>query len=237
MLNRTVDEFILDDGVDLLNEAINNAQRVAQNAHDFERSKVLVDLVIDEVAGGDLDNAYLHGGDVEADAVEIITIMEIGTWNDANTDICELSWLSYDESKQRNRSGAGSEYDPETRYPGDDTTLRRYHSPYFIVRGGTVLLASPGTSGTEQTIGLYVCKYFGDMPDPDENPEYENWLMKKGGVWLMWQAIVELNHINKHFVFRQEGNLMPPEKRAAEAWDALIKADTYQFNKMPEGHL
>lgn len=237
MLERDISEFQLADGTDLLNLAINNAQRVAQNSHDFERSKVLVDLVIDEVAGGDLDTAYLHGGSAEDDVVEINTIMEIGVWNSVNTDICARPWVTYDELKVRIKAQSGDLYDPEFRYPSDATATSMASRAGFVVRGNSLFLASPGTAGTTQTIGLYVSRYFGDVPDGEEYGDFENWLMKKGGTWLQWQTIIELNHLNKHFVYRQEGNLPPPEKMAAAAWDALLKADCYQFNKLPEGHL
>lgn len=224
-------------GVDLLNLAINNARRVAQGLHDFERFKCLVDVVIDGVAGGELDTAYLHGGDAEDDLVEIYTIMEVGSYDETTGEFASGTFTTYDNLKVRQRSMELSEYDPDIRYPGDWTPPRGIR-PNYVILGDRIFSQPLGESGEESTVGLYVVRYMGDVPSMEEdNSDFEDWFMKKGGQWLQWQTIIELNHISKDFVFRQEGNLPPPEKMAALCWDAVLKADTYQFSQLPEGHL
>ena len=61
------------------------------------------------------------------------------------------------------------------------------------------------------------------MPGSDTS---DIWLNQRGP-YLLWAGIVEVNHLVKEFVFRQEGNLPPPEKLAEIAletfrqWDSL----------------
>lgn len=49
--------------------------------------------------------------------------------------------------------------------------------------------------------------------------------------FLQWGAIVHLNHLFKHFVFRQEGNLPPPEKLRDEGLKAFIDWDTNKYEQ------
>ena len=52
-----------------------------------------------------------------------------------------------------------------------------------------------------------------------------------GAQYLQWAAIVELNHLFKHFVYRQEGNLPPPEKLRDEALEKFVMWDAYRFEQ------
>lgn len=237
MLNREVSDFLEND-VDLLQVAIHNSRRLAENEHDFECAKVLVDLDIDGVSGGDLADCVLHTDNNES--VEVKTIIEIGTWDSDDFDIVPLEWLTYDEFRARRSALDEADYDPEIRYPANATSAsNRRGNPTFIIRGGKIFRVGVGTAGETETIGLYVCRYFPSVLsiDPDDYSSYEDYLLSKGGNYLQWQTIVELNHLNKHFVFRQEGNLMPPEKHAERALEALKLQDNFQFAKLPAGHL
>lgn len=50
-----------------------------------------------------------------------------------------------------------------------------------------------------------------------------------GSEYLIWGAVVYLNHVFKKFVFRQEGNLMPPEKMRDNALEAFKEWDAEKF--------
>lgn len=52
-----------------------------------------------------------------------------------------------------------------------------------------------------------------------------NFFIEHGFEWLMWQMIIELNHLSKQFVFRQEGNLGPPTQQVQNSWDDLVGWD------------
>lgn len=53
-----------------------------------------------------------------------------------------------------------------------------------------------------------------------------DWMLEHGSDYLQWATIVELNHLLKTFVARQEGNLEPPIRLRDEALEALIRWDT-----------
>ena len=50
-----------------------------------------------------------------------------------------------------------------------------------------------------------------------------------GAQYLQWGAICQLNHIFKSFVFRQEGNLPPPEKLRDDGLAAFISWDEARY--------
>ena len=65
------------------------------------------------------------------------------------------------------------------------------------------------------------------MPGGDTS---DVWLTK-GAQYLLWAGMVEVNHLCKEFVFRQEGNLPPPEKMAEEALEVFRQWDTFRFEQ------
>jgi len=50
-----------------------------------------------------------------------------------------------------------------------------------------------------------------------------------GEQYLLWQSIIQLNHLSKSFVYRQEGNLPPPQVLADQGLAALREWDTMKF--------
>lgn len=52
----------------------------------------------------------------------------------------------------------------------------------------------------------------------------------QGAQYLIWGTVVLLNHRFKHFVYRQEGNLPPPEKLRDEGLQSLITWDSAKFD-------
>jgi hypothetical protein len=65
------------------------------------------------------------------------------------------------------------------------------------------------------------------MPGSDTS---DVWLTK-GAQYLLWGGIVEVNHLAKEFVFRQEGNLPPPEKLRDSALDMFTQWDSYKYEQ------
>ena len=51
-----------------------------------------------------------------------------------------------------------------------------------------------------------------------------------GAQFLQWGAIVQLNHLYKRYVFRQEGNLPPPEKLRDEGLQSFIAWDANRYD-------
>lgn len=58
----------------------------------------------------------------------------------------------------------------------------------------------------------------------------EDWFLEHGHDFLMWQALVQINHVTKIFVYRQEGNVMPPDKLAMLAYQAMVQLDSYEID-------
>lgn len=52
-------------------------------------------------------------------------------------------------------------------------------------------------------------------------------LVQRGPDFMMWQMIIELNHIVQIYVPRSEGSLPPPVKARDEAWSSLLVNDAY----------
>lgn len=220
-------------GKDLLTAAINNAVRKAQELHDFERTKVLTDLVVDGAAGGNyVTGLKLHG---TATAVELMRIIDIGPYDSDNVGLIPKTWMTYDEYKTRQRSSSGWEYDPEFRYPANerpDVTEVQY------VLVGEVLKQVPtGTAGETSTVGLYGIKLHAAYAEGAGGDGTEDMFLKFGHDYVMWEAALNLNYLKQEWVLRQEGTLGPPKSMRDEAWGAFTLWDSYQYNKFPEGGL
>ena len=56
------------------------------------------------------------------------------------------------------------------------------------------------------------------------------WL-RQGSQYLLWAAIVQINHLCKEFVFRQEGNLPPPEKLRDDALETFKQWDSFKYEQ------
>jgi hypothetical protein len=56
------------------------------------------------------------------------------------------------------------------------------------------------------------------------------WLTK-GAQYLLWGGLVEVNHMAKEFVFRQEGNLPPPEKLRDDALETFRSWDSFRYEQ------
>jgi len=234
-------------GVNLLHVAIDNARRYAESHHDFEQTKVLARLTIDEVAGG-LWTGYVTGvatglEELTNSAVTVIvkTIIEIGELNDDETDIVPGKWLSDDEYRQRVRSMEGSERDPDVRYPATDGPRVCLDDVDYIVRGTRIFQNPAGTAGETRDIGLYVARFQANYihTGAGDQSTHTDLYLDIGGQFMLWQTILELNFLNKQFVPRQEGNLSIADviRMRDNAWNAFTLFDTYRFNKTPGGHL
>jgi hypothetical protein len=81
-----------------------------------------------------------------------------------------------------------------------------------------------GTWTATATAGVAIVEM---MPGSDTS---DVWLTK-GAQYLLWGGIVEVNHLAKEFVFRQEGNLPPPEKLRDAALETFRQWDAYRYEE------
>lgn len=71
-------------------------------------------------------------------------------------------------------------------------------------------------------------KVDGHMWLPDYvNDEDTDFFVEDGYDFLMWSGVVQCNMHTRTFVFRQEGNLNPPEKARDEAFATLVEHDNF----------
>lgn len=90
-----------------------------------------------------------------------------------------------------------------------------------MVPGGAYL---PHGTWTTTAQGVIVVEM---MPGNDTS---DVWLTK-GSQYLLWGGIVEANHLVKEFVFRQEGNLPPPEKLRDSALEIFVQWDSFRLEQ------
>lgn len=83
--------------------------------------------------------------------------------------------------------------------------------------------------GITESRTLYLTGYL-EMPklvlDTDTH-----FLLTHGFDWLMWSVIIELDHLTKQFVFRQEGNKGEPVALAKRAWESLVAWDSSLYSQ------
>jgi len=113
------------------------------------------------------------------------------------------------------------EAEPYIRYPDDDVDNDSTR-PFLFWHGDRIEVA-PQQSVTLRIEGQRWMDSYTLQSDTD-------FLLQKGFDFMMWAAIVEVNHITQTFLPRQEGSLTPPVKMRDEAWMTLIANDEYRFD-------
>jgi hypothetical protein len=91
----------------------------------------------------------------------------------------------------------------------------------MVPGGAYVPHGSWAATGTPQTAVVEM------MPGSDTS---DVWLTK-GASYLLWGGLIEVNHLVKEFVFRQEGNLPPPEKLRDDALEVFKQWDQFKFEQ------
>lgn len=209
--------------VDLFLVAANQARLEAELLYDFEFTRTLAELTVDGSTGGSLVDAVLYG---TATAVDVKSVLEVGIFDTAG-NFLPVDWTSVAESLERMR--VNPSYVKRNRTDGDATTA--------VGRGrftfsGDQITFFPKTVGETYDIGLEIYKMTADW---DANTlaattATDPWLTK-GHMYIQWKSIVHLNHYAKEFVFRQEGNLSPPDKMADSALASFREWDIFRFEQ------
>lgn len=93
---------------------------------------------------------------------------------------------------------------------------------------GSIYFTKADGTGLAPT-GSYVCQASaGSLAVTATGATSDIWTTH-GSKYLLWATCVQLNHIWRRWVARQEGNLPPPSALAEEGLQALIAWDTYRF--------
>lgn len=210
-------------GLDLGLVAMNTVRREAEAVWDFEFQRRLVTVSVNGVTGGSLDSAVLYG---TATSAEIKTVIDVGLF-DEQGNLRPVEWTTVAESLERQRSenpfGSNLYLTDGEAESGPCGTGR------FDFVGSTVY-RFPKVSNATYTLGMEVYAGTTDWVASDLNSTVAPWTTF-GAPFLLWATVVELNHLFKAFVPRQEGNLPPPTQRAAAALDAFRQWDTSRFEQ------
>lgn len=216
-INRALTDFTKN-STDLVTVALNHARKRAERAHDFTCTRVEAKIVLDAYSGALMSDATLT--DDEETAVDLRSIKGAfysgdGLWRRP------MQYKLKDTLVQTIQDSDDAVlYNDDVRYPGD---WQPNCGLYTLVKSGLRLYVYPGArvAGTDVTVYLDAYKWM----EPYEDEDSEDWFSENASEYLMWQAIVELNHLAKEFVPRQQGNLTPPQDRANEALATLIATD------------
>lgn len=105
-------------------------------------------------------------------------------------------------------------------------------APFYTLGGGAIDIWQLTTS-SESSAGTYtpVGGASGSAVVSAQSSVITDIWTTQGAQYLTWASIVRLNHRFKHFVFRQEGNLPPPEKLAEAGLLSLKQWDAHKFEQ------
>jgi hypothetical protein len=214
--------------VDLLLEAINEAQQGAQQLYDFEYSKTVVDALVDLTTGVPISPLPLHG--VAPDPLTDVAVKKVlrayvvdGYGNPRPIKFLGRS-SQFDDVEQR-WAGIPTPFAPTQR---DMPSYPTFNEMYLVQQGQTLFLYPTVTGTAAQNpypIYLDVIRYFPEYTDSQLLLSNVDWLMEFGDAFIKWSSICQLNTFSKEFVPRQEGNVPAPTDQRDEAWKELLAWD------------
>jgi hypothetical protein len=222
-LHRTVLDFTIN-GVDLSLFALNQVRQAAELQNDFNFTRKLVKLDVDGSIGGSLSDAVDYYSLAPA---EVKTIIDVGQF-DGDGNLRPVEWTTVAAGLDRQRSES-----PQYlfRYPTDGQASFAGGMPRFVFSGDMVyLFPKRPNEATLIPIGLEAYTFTQDWVEADLNTRAEPW-GTKGSQYLLWGLVIHLNQVFKDFVFRQEGNLPPPQTLADQGLSSLITWDIYKYEQ------
>jgi hypothetical protein len=200
-------------GVDMALVNLNLARQEAEQQYDWEFSRVLAQVSVDEVTGGSLVGAVLRSDGVTT--VNVGTVVDMGYF-DENGNLRAVDWTTAGENLVRQRE-ENRYKESRHHYHTDEEYCLHTADHRLVCRGQQVFRYPLGTAGNVHTVGIECYSY---QTDWTSTTSTDIWTTK-GAKYLLWQTIVNLNYMYKFYVPRQEGNLASPEKLAAAGLDAF----------------
>jgi hypothetical protein len=209
---------------DLFLFAANQVRRQAELTHDFEFQRKLVTISVNGVTGGSLSSAVLYGTNTAAD---IKSVIDCGLF-DTNGNFRPVEWTTVAEGLERQR---GDNRTVSPRYPTDDWFVSQPNGVNRFEFTGDTVYRFPKDATNNFTLGMEVYTFWSDWTASDLSaPTTDTWT-KYGAQFLQWATIVQINYLFKSFVFRQEGNLNPPDKLADSGLASFIEWDAYRLEE------
>ena len=196
--------------------AANNARVWAERRHDFSANWLTAKASLTPGSFVSLDTSFVDNADgVTSVKMRTLENVFITADNGSNNPLHvttrkDMAWA---KMKQRDKG-------VWDRYPGDEGDYLTSRATAVVA--GRKLWIEPEMSDTET---VYVEGYkwmdaYTDNADTD-------FLLVEGFDFMMWAAVVEVNHMILKFVPRQEGTLAAPVRLRDEAWDGLILNDSH----------
>lgn len=232
-LEKDVDELIQNE-TDMGLVALNNIRSVAELSNDFNFTYKLLQLDVDGVTGGSLDSAVEYGdASIVPTTFQIKTIVDVGLFDIAGTFI-PVDWTTSRDSLNIERLDTQI----VLRYPTDAQVISSQPGRQRFVFSGNKVFYYPKTENLTFSLGIGAYTFTPDWTYDDINREppdgvipYNGPWTKHGSQYLLWSTVIHLNHLFKGFVFRQEGNLPPPQALADLGLDAMLKWDNFMFEQ------
>lgn len=226
LLHRNPVDLIIN-GIDFGLLAFNSARQRAELDNDFNFTRMLLDLPVDGVVGGSIDNAVEHYTQLPT-THKPKTIIDVGQY-DTDGNLLPVEWTTVpaglDEQRRENPQ-YGIRYPTDAQAQVPPLGIKR-----FIFTNRQVFFYPKTTTtapGTIFTIGFECYTFTPDWTVVDLNTAPEPWATKAWD-YLLWWSVIFVNNIFRDFVFRQEGNLQPPEALATSALESLRNWDMLMY--------
>lgn len=232
-LEKVIDDLTQQD-VDLGLIALNHVRQVAEMNNDFNFTRKLLQVTVDGVTGGSLDTAIEYGAaDLNGGppTIPIKTIVDVGTL-DTSGNFRPAEWTTTEDSLNRQRADSPY-YTP--RYPTDAQAICGPNGQQRFTFAGNKVFFFPKTTDLSLTVGIDAYTFTPDWTEDDVQRDspfvYDGPWTQRGSQYLLWATVIHMNHLFKGFVFRQEGNLPPPQVLADTGLASLQTWDTFMFEQ------
>jgi hypothetical protein len=199
---------------------MNEVRMQAELLNNFGFMRKFVTVSVDGVTGGSLSTAVEYG---TTDAVDVKSIVDVGLF-DTGGNFRPVDWTTAEDSLNIQRQ----ETPITPRFPTDAQAMSAPGSQRFVF-GGDRIFVYPSAPNTVFSLALIAYAFTPDWTTDDLGDS--NLWTTKGAQYLQWKSIIHLNHQFKDFVFRQEGNLPPPQVLADEGLANLITWDTFKYEQ------
>lgn len=157
------------------------------------------------------------------------SVIDVGVF-DTDDNLRPVTWTTVSESLERQRK----ERRFQPRYPTDAQVSGAISAASRVDFAGDniYLFPKPLETGAAVPLGIECYTFRKDWTNDDlsaslDGDEWTN----NGEQFLMWGTIVQLNHLFKEFVFRQEGNLPPPTELRNEGLASFIAWDAHKYEQ------
>lgn len=129
----------------------------------------------------------------------------------------------------RDEIAVSNDYYEDWRYPSDRQLLARGSAQNLIQRGSRLFVYPlPAATVDDLSVTIEGYGWLRDYVTADLSLSTPvDFFCEFGHEFLQWSIIIELNHLFKTFVARQEGNLSAPEKMKQDCWKRLLDWDSY----------